>query len=126
MPSILIHLKCSKEAALHRIKHQDAHHEGELDRRYAEYEHNHPKLLQLYQSLNHSHKVKILEIETAQKSEEEVLKLARDLVFQEYRFLDFLHVSEDNERALIDKLQKQEETKATRSQQQTTSKIQKQ
>ena len=39
-PKIVVHLKCSKETALHRFKehHHDQAHEIEFERRFSEYE----------------------------------------------------------------------------------------
>lgn len=47
----------------------------------------------------------------ADKSQEEVLKQAREAVFHQYKFLDYLFVSEENEKDLIQKLLKEEEQK---------------
>jgi len=65
-------------------------------------------LLDFYKDLKDT-SVKVVEIDTMGKKLDDVYKIAKEHIFQYYKFLDYLYVSEDNEKALIEKLQKQEE-----------------
>ena len=47
-----------------------------------------------------------MELETSFKGKEDVFRMCKDHIFHHYKFLDYLYVSDDNEKALIEKLQK--------------------
>ena len=75
-----------------------------------EYELHNQKTMHFYKDLNaHGSDIKLLEIDATHKTPEEIFRLGREAVFHGYKFLDFLYVSEGNEKELIEKLQLQEE-----------------
>lgn len=50
----------------------------------------------------------MLDIDITSKSENDIMKIAKDYIFGTYRHLNFLYVNEDNEKAFIDKLIKED------------------
>ena len=118
LPHVVINLKCNRELCQQRhrammTEHPDTYFFTDLDfeRRMTEHEQHSQKTIAFYKELNavHGCDIRILDVDVSQKSPEEIFRVGREAVFHAYKFLDFLYVSEGNEKELIEKLQTQEE-----------------
>jgi hypothetical protein len=72
-----------------------------------DYDNHYHGLIDFYRDLKLNHpdiNIKIIEIDTMGKKLEDIYRQAKDQIFHYYKFLDYLYVSEDNEKALIEKL----------------------